>query len=153
MFGIGAGELVIVAIVLLIAVGPGKMPGFMKAVGKGMREFRRASRELRKQSGIDDLMREDALGVRELQREIQRATREPAPRREQKLTSEDRRREQPPEGVDIMHARALAVQKRTAKMVAEREAALSTEDHAEDRPELTEPADAVAVPRERMDEE
>ncbi len=150
MFGIGAGEMVIVAIVLLIAVGPGKMPGFMKAVGKGMREFRRASRELRKQSGIDDLMREDALGVRELQREIQRAGKEaPAPRREQKMTSEDIRREQPPEGVDIVHARALAVQKRTAKMVAEREANVDPLD----TPELTEPADAVAIPRERMDEE
>lgn len=149
MFGIGAGEMVIVAIVLLIAVGPGKMPGFMKAVGKGMREFRRASRELRKQSGIDELMREDALGVRELQREIQRTARAPAPRREQKLTSEDIRREQPPEGVDIEHARALAVHKRTAKMVAERDANLDPLD----TPELAEPAGAVAVPRERMDEE
>lgn len=153
MFGIGAGELVIVAIVLLIAVGPGKMPGFMKAVGKGMREFRRASRELRKQSGIDELMREDALGVRELQREIQRAGREPAPRREQKLTSEDLRREQPPEGVDIVHARALAVQKRTAKKIAERDANRDPESDP-DRPELSEPDPVpVAVPRERMDEE
>ena len=99
MFGIGAGELMIVAIVLLIAVGPGKMPGFMKAVGKGLREFRRASNELRKQSGIDELMREDALGVRALQREIAKA---PAPRRQQSLSSEDRLREQPPEGVDIV---------------------------------------------------
>ncbi len=43
MFGIGFGELVIILLVLLIAVGPDRMPTFMKAVGKGLREFRRAS--------------------------------------------------------------------------------------------------------------
>lgn len=106
MFGIGAGELMIAAIVMLIAVGPGKMPGLMKAVGKGLREFRRASSELRKQSGIDELMREDVLGVRALEREIKA----PAPRREQTMTSEDLLREQPAEGVDIAHARARAVE-------------------------------------------
>ena len=33
MFGIGFGEFLIIALVILFAVGPGKMPTFMKAVG------------------------------------------------------------------------------------------------------------------------
>ncbi len=110
MFGIGAGELVIILIVLLIAVGPGKMPTLMQAVGKGLREFRRASNELRKQAGIDELLREDPLGVRSLQREIARA---PAPRRPVSLSREDQLREQPPEGVDLAEARGRVLRRRT----------------------------------------
>jgi len=113
VFSMGAGELVIVLIVLLIAVGPGKMPTLMQALGKGLREFRRASNELRKQAGIDELLRDDPLGVRSLQRDIARA---PAPRRPVALSEEDRLREQPDGGVDLDDARA-----RVARRRAERE--------------------------------
>jgi len=102
MFGIGSGELLVIALVVLIAVGPQRMPQLMKAVGKGMRDLRKASSDLRKQSGLDDLMREDPLGVRELEREIRRPV---APQRSQKLTDEMRAQEAPAEGVDIALAR------------------------------------------------
>lgn len=103
MFGIGAGEMLVVAIIVLLAVGPKSMPKFMATIGKTMRELRRASTELRRQSGIDELMRDDPLGARRLAQDIQRA---PAPRREpQRLTPEDLAKEDPPEGPDIAHAR------------------------------------------------
>ena len=103
MFGIGSGELLMIALVVLIAVGPKRMPDLMKAVGKGMRDLRKASSDLRKQSGIDDLMREDPLGVRELEREIRRPV---APSRKVQLTADDRAAEAPVEGVDLALARA-----------------------------------------------
>jgi len=104
MFGIGSGELVIIAIVMLLAVGPNRMPTLIKAVGKGIREFRRASTELRKQSGIDDLLRDDDLaGIRKLQQDVMK---EPPPA----LTTEDRLRERPTEGVDLVDARDRAKQ-------------------------------------------
>ncbi len=56
MFGIGAGELIFIAIVLLIVVGPQKLPELLKAAGKGLREVRRASDDLRRTVGIDDLL-------------------------------------------------------------------------------------------------
>jgi len=62
--GIGFGEFAVVAIVLLVAVGPQRLPGLMKAVGQGVREFRRATAELRRASGIDEIMRDDPLGTR-----------------------------------------------------------------------------------------
>ncbi|MBO6939937.1 MAG: twin-arginine translocase TatA/TatE family subunit [Deltaproteobacteria bacterium] len=102
MFGIGSGELILIALVVLIAVGPKRMPQLMKAVGKGMRDLRKASTDLRKQSGLDDLMREDPLGVRELEREIRRPV---APQRNQKLTAEMRKSESPTAGVDVALAR------------------------------------------------
>lgn len=129
MFGIGAGELVIVLIVLLIAVGPGKMPTLMQAVGKGLREFRRASNELRKQAGIDELLRDDPIGVRSLQREIARA---PAPRRAISLSDEDRLREQPPEGVDLADARERALRRRTEQALQADATATEDEPDSED---------------------
>jgi Tat protein translocase TatB subunit len=59
MFGIGFGELAIIAIVILLAVGPDRMPTMMRGIGKALREFRKASQDLRAQTGIDELLRED----------------------------------------------------------------------------------------------
>ena len=59
MFSIGFGELAVICIVLIIAVGPERLPGMMKTVGKTMRSLRQASRDIRTATGIDDLMRED----------------------------------------------------------------------------------------------
>ena len=46
MFGIGAPELVLILIVGLIVFGPGKLPEMGRTLGKGLREFRRASNAL-----------------------------------------------------------------------------------------------------------
>ncbi len=149
MFGIGAGEMMIFAMVLLIALGPGKMPGFMKAVGKGMREFRRASRELRKQSGIDELLSEDdPIGIRKLQADI---LKEPAPR-PKTLATEDVRREQPPEGVDVVDARARAVKQRAETKRrgadANRAAPTSASESSDDASDEDVDAAIAPIPRE-----
>lgn len=43
MFGIGIPEFILILVVGLIVFGPSKLPEIGRAVGKGMREFRRAS--------------------------------------------------------------------------------------------------------------
>ncbi|RLC91816.1 MAG: hypothetical protein DRI39_09615 [Chloroflexi bacterium] len=45
-FGIGPLELVLILIVLLIVVGPAKLPEVAGAIGRGMRKFREATTEL-----------------------------------------------------------------------------------------------------------
>lgn len=42
MFGIGAGELLIILIAGLVIFGPSQLPEIGRAVGKGLREFRKA---------------------------------------------------------------------------------------------------------------
>lgn len=60
MFGIGGGELALIIIVLLLFVGPDKLPQVVKTVGTGLRDLRRAANmaqhELRQ--GMDELARE-----------------------------------------------------------------------------------------------
>src|SRR5262249_51445951 len=51
MQNIGAPELIIVLIVLLLVVGPGKLPEIGSASGKTLREFRKASSEI--QGSVD----------------------------------------------------------------------------------------------------
>ncbi|MBR4904198.1 MAG: twin-arginine translocase TatA/TatE family subunit [Selenomonadaceae bacterium] len=46
MFGIGAGEFIVILIVGLIVFGPGKLPEVGRALGKGLREFRKAQAAL-----------------------------------------------------------------------------------------------------------
>ena len=46
MFGISAGEFVVILIVGLIVFGPSKLPEVGRAIGKGLREFRKAQAAL-----------------------------------------------------------------------------------------------------------
>jgi sec-independent protein translocase protein TatB len=59
MFNIGFGELAVICIVLIIVVGPERLPSMMKTLGKTLRTLRQASRDIRASTGIDELMRED----------------------------------------------------------------------------------------------
>ncbi len=47
MFGIGMPELIVILVIALIIIGPAKLPDVARALGRGMREFRRASTELK----------------------------------------------------------------------------------------------------------
>ncbi len=46
MFGIGMGEFILILIVGLIVFGPSKLPEVGRALGKGLREFRKAQAAL-----------------------------------------------------------------------------------------------------------
>lgn len=108
MFGIGGAELVIIGVVLLIAVGPDRLPKLLKAVVTGYREFRRATRELRSSTGIDEILQDEDL--RDLRKPLyvpppkQKVVPAPKPR-PRALGFHERVREDPPEGVDLAEIR------------------------------------------------
>jgi sec-independent protein translocase protein TatA len=45
MFGIGMSELVIILVIILIIFGAGKLPEIGGAIGKGIKNFKKASKE------------------------------------------------------------------------------------------------------------
>ncbi len=47
MFGIGMTEMIVIAALALIILGPKKLPDLARSLGKGFAEFRRATNELK----------------------------------------------------------------------------------------------------------
>jgi Tat protein translocase TatB subunit len=128
MFGIGFGELLVIAVLVLVAVGPNRLPTMLKSVVKGYREFRRVTRDLRASTGIDQILNEDELKARKPlyvpPKAERKAAAAPVPRR-RALTVDDEVRELPPEGPDISTIRVLE-QRGTGAAVAQ-SAALTEE--------------------------
>jgi sec-independent protein translocase protein TatA len=47
--GIGGSEIILVLLVILLLFGSKRIPGFSRALGRGMSEFRRAMKEIREE--------------------------------------------------------------------------------------------------------
>lgn len=63
MFGLSFGELVIIAVLALLLLGPDKLPEAAKTFAKGLKEFKRATEDLKDQVEselkLDDLLRDE----------------------------------------------------------------------------------------------
>ena len=68
MFGFSFSELLVICIVALVAVGPKKLPGLLKTLGQWLRKLRNLTNDVRNQTGIDDLLRNEGIngGLNEL---------------------------------------------------------------------------------------
>lgn len=68
MFGISFSELLLVLIVALVVVGPQKLPRMLGTVGTWIGKLRRLSTDMRRQTGIDEILREEGIsgGLAEL---------------------------------------------------------------------------------------
>ncbi len=49
MFGLGFGEILIILVLALILLGPARLPDVAKQLGKGLRDFKRATDDLKNQ--------------------------------------------------------------------------------------------------------
>ena len=60
MFGIGLPEMIVIAIVALVFIGPKNLPGVLRSVGRGLVQLKRATNEVRTtvQDEMDQLERE-----------------------------------------------------------------------------------------------
>src|SRR5262249_16447809 len=72
MFGLGMGELIVILAIALIFLGPKRLPDVATSLGKAIRSFRKATRDLTDQLEIDD-------EVKKPLRELQSALRDEPP--------------------------------------------------------------------------
>ncbi len=54
MFGIGMPELLVILVIILIIFGAGKLPEIGAGLGKGIRNFKKATTETEKKEQIED---------------------------------------------------------------------------------------------------
>lgn len=68
MFGVSFGEIVLVAVVALVVVGPRRLPQILGTMGQWVGRLRRMVTEMRRQTGIDEILRAEGLqgGLSEL---------------------------------------------------------------------------------------
>jgi sec-independent protein translocase protein TatB len=61
VFGLSFGEILVLVIVGVVVLGPRRLPDMMRTAGKWVGKLRRLSTDLRAQSGIDDLIKQEGL--------------------------------------------------------------------------------------------
>ena len=60
MFGnIGTGEIIIILVIILVFFGAKKIPELASGLGKGMREFRKAAKDIQEDISVDDKKLDD----------------------------------------------------------------------------------------------
>ncbi|MEW6620948.1 MAG: twin-arginine translocase TatA/TatE family subunit [bacterium] len=55
MFGIGMPELILILIIAMVIFGPKKLPELGQAIGRGIKEFRKATQELKEGVNLKDI--------------------------------------------------------------------------------------------------
>lgn len=70
MFGFSFGEVVVLVIVAIILIGPRQLPSMLRTAGQWLAKLRRMAFDMRAQSGIDKLLRDEGLerDLKELRR-------------------------------------------------------------------------------------
>ncbi len=58
MFGLGLSEILLIAVVAIVVIGPKRLPEVAKALGKGYAEFKRAMDGFKEAVKIDDVINE-----------------------------------------------------------------------------------------------
>lgn len=58
MFGMGMPELLLILLVALVVVGPKKLPDLAKSLGKGLRQFRKATDDIKGEFADNDTLKD-----------------------------------------------------------------------------------------------
>jgi len=52
MFGLGAPEMILIAVAILVLFGAKKIPDMMSGIGKGIREFKKAASDVKESVNV-----------------------------------------------------------------------------------------------------
>jgi sec-independent protein translocase protein TatB len=78
MFGIGMPELILIAVVALIVLGPKRLPDLAKSMGRAMREFKKATSELKETLQVDSEFSEVKKAFTEFQSDVNKTIQQEA---------------------------------------------------------------------------
>jgi sec-independent protein translocase protein TatB len=70
MFGIGMPELILIAVVALIVLGPKKLPDLAQSLGRALREFKKATSELKETLQVDGELTEVKKAFNDFQSDV-----------------------------------------------------------------------------------
>lgn len=73
MFGIGMPEMILIAVVALIVLGPKKLPELAKSLGRALREFKKATTELKESIDVDNELTDVKKAFDEMNDDIREA--------------------------------------------------------------------------------
>jgi len=78
MFGLGMQELIVILIVAVVVIGPKRLPELARALGKGLREFRRATDDIKQSITIDHDSYNPTSALKKIHQPDQTAAEHPA---------------------------------------------------------------------------
>jgi sec-independent protein translocase protein TatB len=143
MLDFGAGELVVIGVVALVAIGPKELPGLLRTIGQMVGKMRRMAGDF--QGQFNDAMREADMAdaqkmISDLQKDVSGISIEPNPTPAFPVEIETPEPALPVDGIALavdppvdLTEEAPAPKKRTRKAIAEDDNVL-TEDAAEEKP-------------------
>ncbi|MBC8198509.1 MAG: twin-arginine translocase TatA/TatE family subunit [Desulfobacterales bacterium] len=73
MFGIGMPEMILIAAIALIVLGPKKLPDLAKSLGRALREFKKATTELKESIDVDNELTDVKKAFDEMNDDIREA--------------------------------------------------------------------------------
>lgn len=95
MFGIGMTEMLLIAGLALIVLGPKKLPELAKSLGKGFAEFKRATNELKQTIDLETRAEEDRYKNEQREKESKLTPPQSAPITEEVSSSYPQEQPQP----------------------------------------------------------
>ena len=75
MFGMGMPEILLILAIALIVLGPKKLPEIAKSLGRGIAEFKKATRDFKQSVEVDNDFKEAKETLQEMKKDVEQSVR------------------------------------------------------------------------------